>query len=81
MTLSVVMNKKEGKCLVIDIARPFDTRISEKENEKLKKYQDLKSELRRIWKCNEATIVPVILFFSFFLSLFLKELCHEIQPN
>ena len=25
----VVMEKKEGKCLVIDIARPFDTRISE----------------------------------------------------
>ena len=25
----VVMEKKEGKCLVIDIARPFNTRISE----------------------------------------------------
>ena len=36
MTLSVVMDKKEGKCLVTDIARPFDTRISEKEDEKLK---------------------------------------------
>ena len=42
----VVMDKKEGKCLIIDIARPFDTRISE---ETLKKYLDLKRELRRIW--------------------------------
>ena len=42
----VVMDKKEGKCLIIDIARPFDTRISE---EKLEKYQDLKRELERIW--------------------------------
>ena len=42
----VVMEKKEGKCLIIDIARPFDTRISE---EKLEKYQDLKRELKRIW--------------------------------
>ena len=42
----VVMDKKEGKCLIIDIARPFDTRISE---EKLEKYQDLKKELKRIW--------------------------------
>ena len=40
------MDKKEGKCLIIDIARPFDTRISE---EKLEKYQDLKRELKRIW--------------------------------
>ena len=44
----VVMDKKEGKCLDIDIARPFDTRISE---EKLEKYQ---KELKRIWKCKEA---------------------------
>ena len=42
----VVMDKKEEKCLKIDIARPFDTRISE---EKLEKYQDLKGELKRIW--------------------------------
>ena len=42
----VVMDKKEGKCLIIDIARPFDTRISE---EKLEKFQDLKRELKRIW--------------------------------
>ena len=40
------MDKKERKCLLIDIARPFGTRISE---EKLEKYQDLKRELKRIW--------------------------------
>ena len=39
---AVVMDKKEGRCLIIDIARPFDTRI-------LEKYQDLKRELKRIW--------------------------------
>ena len=42
----VVMDKKEGRCLIIDTARPFDTKISEK---KLEKYQDLKRELKRIW--------------------------------
>ena len=31
---------------MIDIARPFHTRISE---ENLEKYQDLKRELKRIW--------------------------------
>ena len=44
------MDKKERKCLMIDIARLFDTRISE---EKLEKYQDLKRALKRIWN-NEA---------------------------
>ena len=42
----VVIDKKEEKCLITDITRPFDTRISE---EKLEKYQDLKGELKRIW--------------------------------
>ena len=31
----VVMDKKERKCLIIDIACSFDTRISEKKKEKL----------------------------------------------
>ena len=47
----VVMDKKEGKCLIIDIARPFDRRISE---ENLEKYQDLKRELKRI--CNKKSL-------------------------
>ena len=42
----VLMDKKEGKCLIIDISRPFDTKISKG---KLEKYQDLKRELERIW--------------------------------
>ena len=43
---AVLMDKKEGKCLIIDITRPFDARICE---ENLEKYQDLKRELKRIW--------------------------------
>ena len=39
----------------------FDTRISEKEKEKLEKYQDLKRELKKILRCKEITIVPVII--------------------
>ena len=36
-----------------DIASPVGTRISE---EKLEKYQVLKRELKRIWKCREALL-------------------------
>ena len=35
--------------IIIDIACSFDTRVVEKEQEKIAKYQDLKWELNRIW--------------------------------
>ena len=43
----VVMDKKEGKCLIKDMACLFNIIVSEKEKEKLEKYQDLKKELKR----------------------------------
>ena len=49
------------KCYIIDVACPFDTRVSAKEKEKIDKYQDLKRELTRIWKCAEVLVVPVII--------------------
>ena len=42
------MNKGERKCIIIDIAMPGDSRTSDKEREKMEKYQDLKKEIKRI---------------------------------
>jgi len=41
----IVVSKKEDKCMVIfmDIAIPGDSRVHEKEFEKVEKYQDLKN--------------------------------------
>ena len=39
------VNKQETKSTIIDIAVLADKRIGEKENEKVKKYQDLKREI------------------------------------
>ena len=38
----IVINKKERKGIIIDIAVPADVRVGEKEREKVEKYQDLK---------------------------------------
>ncbi len=57
----VVFEKTTRKCLIIDVACPFDTRVCAKEKEKNEKYHDLKRELKRLWKCNEVLIVPVII--------------------
>ena len=57
----VVLEKTSRKCLLIDIACPFETRVANKEKEKVEKYQDLRRELHRIWKCSDVKIIPVII--------------------
>ena len=56
----VLFNKITRKCVLIDIACPFDTRINEKEQNKIEIFWDLRNEIKRIWKCREVVIVPVI---------------------
>ena len=41
----IVIDKKERKGIIIDIAVPTDVRESEKEKEKVEKYLDLKKEV------------------------------------
>ena len=48
----VVVDKKERSCKIIDFAVPVDSRIEEKEKDKIEKYQDLERELQKIWKVN-----------------------------
>ena len=57
----IVIDKKEQKVTVIDIAVPADVRVEEKEKEKKEKYQDLKREIRRLWKLRNVQIVPVVI--------------------
>ena len=57
----VVFEKLKRKCVIVDVACPFDTRLDGKAKEKIEKYQDLKRELQRIWQCQDITIVPIII--------------------
>ena len=57
----IVIDKKEQKGIIIDIAVPADVRVEEKEKEKVEKYQDLKKEIRRLWKLRNVEIVPVVI--------------------
>ena len=56
----VVVNKKERKCYIIDVADPGDVRIAEKETEKIEKYAELKREVERLWKVM-AKVIPIVL--------------------
>ena len=57
----MVLDKIERKCLIIDVAYPFDIRVKDKEKEKIENYQDLKPEVKRIWKLRKVTVVPIII--------------------
>lgn len=56
----VVVDKGNKTLLIIDVACPLDINIEKKEQEKILKYQDLKTELQRIWKL-KGKVVPVVI--------------------
>ena len=55
----VVVDKKERSCKIIDFAVPGDSRIGEKEKDKIEKYQDLGKELQKIWNV-KVKIIPLV---------------------
>ena len=44
----VAVNKNERSCAIIDIPTPGDIRVSEKEKQKIERYQILKREIKRM---------------------------------
>ena len=55
----VLVDKKERICKIIDFAAPGDSRIEEKEKDKIEKYQDLGRELQKIWNV-KIKIIPLV---------------------
>ena len=54
----VAVDKKERICKIIDFAVPGDSRIEEKEKDKIEKYQDLRRDLQKIWNV-KVKIIPI----------------------
>ena len=50
---------EEKMIKLIDVAIPGDSRIEEKEIEKIEKYQDLRIEVQRLWE-KKAVVIPVV---------------------
>ena len=57
----VLTGKKEHVAMIIDIAVPADEDVDRKEKEKVDKYQDLKREIKRLWKLKKVEVVPVVI--------------------
>ena len=57
----MLVDKKANSCAIIDVAVPGNSRIREKEVEKIEKYQNLKRELKRLSSLKKAEVVPVVI--------------------
>ena len=55
----LVLVDKEGNCKIIDFIVPGDSRIEEKEKDKIEKYQDLGRELQKIRNV-KVNIIPLV---------------------
>ena len=55
----VIVDKKDRSCKIIDFANAGDSRIDEKEKDKIEKYQDLGRELQKILNV-KVKIIPLV---------------------
>ena len=48
-------------CFIVNVACLFDTRVAEKEREKIDHYQDLKGEVQKIWNCRSVSVITIVI--------------------
>ena len=72
------MNKNERSYAIIDIAIPGDIRVSEKEKEKIERYQELKREIKRMWNIRSIKVIPVVVEALGSTSRKLKKFIEEL---
>ena len=56
----LILKKHEKEAILIDIAVPGDTRIIDREQDKILAYQDLKWEIKRCWGLRKLKVIPVV---------------------
>ena len=56
----VAVDKKERSCKIIDFTVPGDSRMEEKEKNRIEKYQDLGRELQKIYHVKVKIILLVV---------------------
>ena len=58
---------------------PGNVRVHVKEVEKIEKYQELKREIKHLWKLRKVQIVPVVVGALGFVTKRLRELVKELE--
>ena len=55
----VVVDKVKKEAMIIDMAISGDTRVYDKEQEKIKKHSVLKEEIARLWQTKKVVVIPI----------------------
>ena len=55
----IVIDKEHQEWQIINFTIPYDTRVDDKEVEKIEKYLDLARELKKVWNM-KVTVVPLV---------------------
>ena len=80
----ILIDEKHHECQIIDFAIPYDTRIDDKEVEKIERYLDLARELKKVWNM-KVIVVPLKVGALGTpvkeLEKRLKTICIEIKIN
>ena len=57
----VLVNKHLKEAYIVDVAVPKDRLVSDREADKVQKYQDLRREIKRIWGLNKVSVIPIVI--------------------
>ena len=81
----VLLDKRKKEALLIDVAVPKDRLVSDREVEKIEKYQELRREITRIWELKKATVIPIVIGalggVSPRLEKYLQAITRQIYPS
>ena len=56
----MVVDKVKKETMIIDVAIPGDTRVCDKEQEKIKKCSLLKDKIARLWQMKKVIVIPIV---------------------
>ena len=80
----IVLVDKNYVCHIIDIACPGDSRIVQKEEEKVEKYLNLDIAIKPLWRMKKVVISPIVIEvlanFTERLEGYLKNISTRLQP-
>ena len=73
-----VVDKLKHLVTLFDVSIPADKRITDKEEEKITKYQDLRIEIERLWR-KKTTIIPVVIGALGAVSKHFKDFIRQLN--
>ena len=76
----VIKDKKERRCMLIDVAIPSERNTSVKVTEKLSKYKDLEIEINRMWNM-KTEVIPVVVGALGLMKKGIEQYTNRIPGN